>query len=197
MSTKLAIVPGSVADMAIRNQGTMIPPSVCVLFDISYSMRAEDAVMANGARTSRFLAGAEQLTALQAQYPGQIVLIDFGDRAQVRPGGFPDEPNGMNTFLAPALQLAKELDTGVMKFVIISDGCPQDEFAALEVGQTFIGGIDTIAVGEANNGAAFLKKLATATGGTYHRDTSGMRLMTATIRALLPHVTGTGPITTA
>jgi len=190
MRTALAIVPGSVADMAARNQGQIIPPSVCVLFDISYSMRAEDAVMADGARTSRFLAGAEQLTLLQAQYPGQIILIDFGDLAQVRPGGHPDEPNGMNTFLAPALQLAKELDTGVMRFVIISDGCPQDENPSLEVGQTFLAGIDTIAVGEANNGAVFLRKLAEATGGTYHRDTSGMRLLGATIRALLPTLTG-------
>lgn len=192
-NTKLTILPGSVADMAARNQGQMIPPALVVIFDISYSMRAEDAKLKDGKTTSRFLAGSEQLIELQAQYPGQLVLIDFGDVAQVRPGGYPDEPNGMNTYLAPGLKLAKELDTGVMKFVVISDGLPQDEYEALEVGQTFLAGIDTIAIGNVNTGADFLQKLAKATGGTYHRDASGMRMLGATIRALL----GSGPVNAA
>ncbi len=114
------------------------------------------------------------------------MLIDFGDIAQVRPGGYPDEPNGMNTYLAPGLQLAKELDTGAMKFVVISDGLPQDEYAALEVAQTFLVGIDTIAIGNVNTRRGLpAQELAKATGGTYHRDTSGMRMLGATIRALL------------
>jgi hypothetical protein len=184
--TDLQIVPGSIADMARRNEGTVIPPAIVVIFDISYSMRGEDAKLKSGTVTSRFLAGAAALTELQAQYPGQIVLIDFGDDANVRPGGYPDEPNGQNTFLAPGLRLAKELDTGAMRFVVISDGTPQDQDAAMEVAQAFTVGIDTIAVGAVNYGAEFMEKLAKATGGSYHRDASGMRLLGATIRALLP-----------
>jgi hypothetical protein len=186
VSTDLQIVPGSIADMAARNHGQVIPPALCVIFDISYSMRGMDARLKDGTTASRFTAGAAALTELQAQYPGQIVLIDFADAANVRPGGYPDEPIGNATLLAPALHLARELDTGQMTFVIISDGLPQDEALALEVAHTFGVGIDTIAVGEANRGCAYLERLARETGGTYHRDASQMRQLTATIRALLP-----------
>ena len=158
--TALQIVPGSVADMAARNNGQIVPPALCVLFDKSFSMQERDGQGEDGSTTSRFMAGVAQLTALQAAYPGQIVLIDFGDDAEVRPGGLPNEPNDGCTRLAPALQLAKELDTGMMRFVVISDGLPQDTYAALEVARTFRVGIDTIAVGTVNRGEAFLKELA-------------------------------------
>ncbi len=180
------IVRGSIADLAPRNQGQIVPPALCVIFDVSYSMQALDGTLKDGTAVSRFTAGAEALTELQGQYPGQIVLIDFAEVARVRPGGYPDEPNGLNTILAPALRLAKELDTGAMKFVIISDGLPYDRQSALEVAQSFSVGIDTIAVGTENSGEAFLRELAQATGGTYHRDTSGMRLLTQRLAGLLP-----------
>jgi len=191
----LLIVPGSITDMATRNGGHVIPPALCVLFDTSSSMLDMDGKLGDGSIVSRWHAGVEQLTKLQAQYPGQIVLIEFGDDAAVRPGGAPGEPQGL-TRIRPALDLAKELDTGVMRFVVISDGLPQDEHAAMEIATTFQVGIDTIAIGEANNGIDFLKRLAEETGGTYHRDHSGLALLGQTIRALLPGgVAGTGTIT--
>jgi len=191
----LSIVPGSITDMATRNGGHVTPPALCVLFDTSSSMLDMDGKLGDGTVVSRWHAGVEQLTKLQGQYPGQIVLIEFGDTAAVRPGGAPGEPRGL-TRIYPALQLAKQLDTGVMRFVVISDGMPQDEHAAVDFATTFSVGIDTIAIGDANNGVDFLQRLARETGGTYHRDHSGLALLGQTIRALLPGgVAGTGTIT--
>lgn len=51
------------------------------------------------------------------------MIIAFGDEATVCPG-VPPEPNGW-TMLYLALEKAREADTGAMKFVIISDGLPQ------------------------------------------------------------------------
>lgn len=190
----MQIVPGSIADMATRNDGQIIPPVLTVLFDTSYSMRAMDGRLEDGGSASRFEAGVEQLTKIQAQHPGQIVLIEFNNGAHVCPGGVPEEPRGYKTDLESALRLAKELDTGAMRFVVISDGQPDDEWGVREVAQTFSVGIDTIAIGSSEQGATFLEQLARDTKGTYHRDHSGLRLLAQTIRGLLPGgLTGTTP----
>ncbi|RRR67210.1 MAG: VWA domain-containing protein [Candidatus Viridilinea halotolerans] len=178
------IVPGSIADMALQNGGQMIPPALCVMFDVSYSMQDSDGTLKDGSRTSRYAAGVEQLRDLQAEYPGQIVLIDFAQKAEVRPGGMPNEPLGLDTLLVPAMLLARELDTGLMRFVVISDGRPCDGPMALQVAQTFQGQIDTIAIGSECS-EEFLRSLAQATGGCYHRDRQGTRLLGQVVRGLL------------
>lgn len=178
---KFEIVPGSIAAMVEAGQMTK-PPIMVIMIDISSSMNEMDARY-KGARVSRYEAAKHQLIELQARYPGQIAIIAFGDEATACPGGVPPLPSGW-TQLHLALKMAREADTGQMKFLIISDGLPQQQYQVEAEAELFTVPIDVILVGKDTNGERFLGEFAAKTGGTFYTDTSTM-LLTTTIAKML------------
>lgn len=74
------------------------------------------------------------------------------------------EPEG-STNLAGALRTVQQVDPGVT--LVISDGHPDNDGAALEVARTYRGAIDVLYIGPAGDSAAieFMRALAKAAGG--------------------------------
>jgi len=181
LTPKFEIVPGSIAAMVEAGQ-LNAPPIMVIMIDISSSMNELDARY-KGKVVSRYEAAKQQLIELQARHPGQIAIIAFGDEATACPGGVPPLPSGW-TQLHLALAMAREADTGQMKFLIISDGLPQRQDAVEAEAELFTVPIDVILVGKDTNGEQFLGDFAKKTGGTFYTDTSAM-LLTTTISRML------------
>ncbi|MBX0330029.1 hypothetical protein K2Z83_20380 [Oscillochloris sp. ZM17-4] len=189
------IVPGSVAAMARQNGGKVAPPEIIVLFDHSYSMDAKDARLLDGRTAMRYEAGCEQLALLQRRLPGKIAVLAFSSDVTVCPNGVPPAPTG-TTNLYDALQKAKQADSGAVRFVLISDGLPDNANNALELARSFSGQIDAVLIGnhyeaEAQMAEDFMTALAAATGGTFMRDASGMRALADNVIKLLGVSDGT------
>ncbi|NLD43288.1 MAG: hypothetical protein GX657_07325 [Chloroflexi bacterium] len=162
----LTTVPGSLA-AAADAAGTSLAESfvaceAVVLVDVSGSMGAQDS---RGGR-SRYDVALDELAALQAAIPGRIAVIAFSDSPLFVPGGAPPYL-GSGTNLTAALQLAKLADVAGVRFVVVSDGQPDNSLTALEVARSFTGRIDVVYVGpeEGARGRAFLDQLAAACGG--------------------------------
>ena len=116
---------------------------------------------------SRYDIAIEELQKLQAHMPGRIAVISFSSTVMFCPAGTPTNLYG-GTNLAGALDFAKVADVPGMRFVVISDGIPDDERAALAVARRYKNRIDTVYVGpegDDEGGAAFLRKLSAASGG--------------------------------
>jgi len=165
MSNNAIIVTGSVSAIAKRDNiglaEAFMGVDCVVLVDTSGSMCATDA---RGGR-SRYEVACDELAALQAQMPGKIAVISFSDTAVFCPGGVPEFLQ-QTTNLKGALVFAQPYDVAGMRFVVISDGSPDDEQGAINVAATFTGRIDTIYVGpEGGAGAEFLRRLAAAHAG--------------------------------
>jgi len=168
-------IPGSLASQAV-NTGhsiaeTFVGADVIVLVDTSSSMRDRD-------RTdkSRYERACDELAKVQASLPGKIAVLSFGDMVLFCPSGIPTQPCGMTNFTG-ALSFAKVADIEGMKFIIISDGEPNDEKSALQVARTYQNKIDTIFIGGEGDGSArFLAQLATASGGQSIKDFSAKQL---------------------
>ncbi len=94
-----------------------------------------------------------------------------------------------NTDLVAGLALAKSLDPGTT--LLISDGEPDNEAAALALARTYRGAIDVLYIGSADNFRAidFMRRLASAAGGgvTLNDITArdGARLLQQRIAGLL------------
>jgi len=155
-----ALVPGSLSSLA-RQQGvslaeTFLNVDAIILLDVSGSMVATDA---RGGR-SRFDIACEELTRLQATLPGKLAIIQFASFPIFRPNGLPTNPHG-TTDLAAALKFVQVADVGDMRFIVVSDGEPDNEAEALKVAARYQGRIDTIYVGpEDGAGQEFLSRLA-------------------------------------
>ena len=110
----------------------------------------------------------EELAKLQAEHPGKLALVCFSSHAQVMPGGVPPEPDG-TTNLVDGLVLARKWDGLGITFVVVSDGEPNSEDAALAEAKQFTSRIDTVYVGPPDDrrGANFLRRLAAAAGGQH------------------------------
>jgi len=168
MDARTAIVPGSIADLAGRN-GTGIAESilnaeVVILVDVSGSMNTRDA---RGSQR-RYDVACQELARLQQQMPGKIVIVAFSDHAEFVPGGVPPLIGG-NTNLAGALEYVQYLDR-LMRFIVISDGQPDNEERALVVARRFASTIDVVYVGpedDAFGGRKFLERLATDARGKF------------------------------
>jgi Mg-chelatase subunit ChlD len=167
MTHKNALVVGSIADVAQRSgtslAETFIGCDAVVLVDVSGSMAAKD----SRDNRSRYDVALEELASLQAHLPGKIAVVAFSDSVAFIPGGQPPFM-GSGTNLAAALRFAKVADVPGMRFVVISDGSPDDEQAALNVAKTYSNRIDTIYVGPESGyamGREFLETLARASGG--------------------------------
>lgn len=164
------IVKGSLTNIA-NERGTSVAETfvhadTIIVVDVSNSMLAQDTVR-NGQQISRYTAAINELAKLQNDLPGKIAVVAFSDTAQFCPTGIPTRPNG-STDLAEALQFVHIADGCSMHYILISDGEPNDERAAIQVAHRFQSRIDTVFVGpEGSPGQAFLQRLADACSGTF------------------------------
>lgn len=161
-----AIIPGSISSIAQQTgksiAETFMRASCIVLMDVSGSMSGQDS---RGGK-SRFDAASEDLKGLQASMPGKLAVIVFADDVLFCPGGTPINLSG-TTDLAKALRFTKVADIPGMKFILVSDGEPNDEGEALKVAKSYTNKIDVIYVGPETrpDGRKFLESLAKSTGG--------------------------------
>ena len=107
----------------------------------------------------------EVVNDLKSQSNEPIPMIAFGlsDMSSVNFVHDIPEPGG-GTPLAAALDLAREY--GANRVVVISDGIPDDQNAAMEAARRFAGRIDVVFVGvPGDHGSIFLDELARKSGG--------------------------------
>ncbi len=164
---KYEITKGSIADIMQREEAglaeSFMSCDCIVIFDVSGSMLNKDS-----AGRTRFDRGIEQLQEIQAAYPGRFAIIQFADRVDFMPGGVPVMGvSGYSTDLTAALKFAAAADAVPdMRFIVISDGEPDNELTALTAAGHYQNKIDTIYIGEDDrSGRTFLSKLAKASGG--------------------------------
>lgn len=159
------IVTGSIADLAQKNNQsiaeTFLSCDCVVLIDVSGSMNSED-----GTGEPRYNRACEALKNLQASLPGKIAVVRFSDQVVFEPSGVPFF-EGSGTDLAGGLQFIKMADVPDMRFVVISDGQPDDQQAALNIARTFSNKIDVIFIGNELDRSAiqFMNELARVSGG--------------------------------
>lgn len=171
--TTHALVPGSLQAIAKQTGQSLaesfLTADAIVIVDTSGSMGARDM----HEQQSRYEAACTELRKLQANLPGQIAVIAFSDKPEFAPSGTPRFIGG-GTDLAGALRFVHVADDTGMRFVVISDGEPNDENKALAVARTFKSRIDCVFIGPAGDpGADFLRRLAAASGGQYSKNEVG------------------------
>jgi len=167
-----ALTLGSLGAVAQRDHISLaesfLSADALLIVDMSGSMGANDAP----GGISRYEAAEAELRRLQEQFPGKLAVIAFSDIAEFAPTGIPRRI-GNGTNLAGALRFVKPADGTGIKFIVISDGQPDDEQAALDVARTFTDRIDCVYIGPEDGGAwggrAFLERLAKASGGTFSK----------------------------
>lgn len=153
-------VQGSVYDLAFRSgeqvEAIVANAEVVVMIDISSSMN-------DGYSPSRFDRAVEALTQIQTQYPGKVLVISFNDVARYELSGVPAQASG-STNMTSALELAKQFDDTGMRFILISDGEPNDPNGTRRFAEEFIDPIDTIYIGpDSGRGLEFLRSITTGT----------------------------------
>lgn len=128
---------------------------VVIVADISASM---DAAAWGGRRKIDVL--REAVNAALAQSTAKLFVFS----SEVREVRAIPEPEH-NTNLSKALDTVRQLDPGVT--LVISDGQPDNEKAALDAARQFRGVIDVLYIGPESDHAAinFMKRLAAAAGG--------------------------------
>lgn len=181
-----ALIPGSIGAIAQR-EGISLAESfasadVVAIVDVSASMDARDS---RGGR-SRYDVACEELAALQNANPGKVAILAFSDSTIFCPSGQPPRLFG-STNLAGALAFARVADTGDVRFVVISDGQPDDAEGALSEARRFRGRIDVVYVGPESSpmGRDFLTRLAQVRGGVTVTADRAAELATQTQRLLL------------
>ena len=154
------IVKGSLSAIARENNKSLaeswISVDAVILVDISFSMSEGDA--RNG--MTRHRAAQEELDHLQKTLPGKLAIVAFSEGCTFMPGGVLPPAQGA-TDMAKALKYVRLADKipGI-RFIVISDGEPQEEDAALIEARKFKNRIDTVYIGpELGSGRVFLQKL--------------------------------------
>ena len=167
---KFEITQGSISDLMQREDLSLAESFMAcdcvVLFDVSGSMNCYDNGAAAGTRFDR---GLKELKEVQASMPGRFAIIQFADRVDFMPGGVPVMGiSGCGTDLTAALKYAQVADEiPDMRFIVISDGQPDNEITAKAVAARYQNRIDTIYIGdERGSGRPFLTELAQASGGS-------------------------------
>jgi hypothetical protein len=184
IDTRKGLVKGSLGDVAQANKQslaqTFVNAEVVVLVDTSGSMTTLDS---RGGR-SRHDVACEELARLQGQLPGKIGVISFADNAMFCPNGQPYNMSG-STNMAAALKFAKVADVPGIRFILISDGEPNEPGKTLEIAHTYRAKIDTIFVGpEGGAGQDFLRQLAAASGGSAVLSNRAANLLPVTLKLL-------------
>ena len=160
-----ALIKGSLSDTA--NGRTLaesfLSADAILIVDMSGSMACEDAP----GGIARWDAAEAELTRLQKENPGKLAVIAFSSTVEFCPTGIPPHLGG-GTDMAAALRFVKPADGTGVKFILISDGEPDDKMDVLNVAYSFESKIDTVYIGpEGGDGAAFLSKLAKQSGGVF------------------------------
>lgn len=162
-----AIVPGSIGAIAQRDgisiAESFLSADVIVIVDVSGSMAAHDS---RGGQ-QRYEVACQELARLQRDLPGRIAVVAFSSSVQFVPGGVPPFLSG-NTDLAAALRFVQVAD-GTVRFIVISDGYPDEPERTLALASQFRSQIDVVYVGPESDriGREFLEMLARAAGGRY------------------------------
>jgi Mg-chelatase subunit ChlD len=156
-------MPGSLQAIAQRDGMSLaesfISADAIILVDVSGSMAG-----------TPYQQACDELRKLQADLPGKVAVIAFSDRPAFAPSGVPHFSSG-GTDLARALAFVHVADGCDMRFIVISDGYPNDAEAALAQARKFTSRIDTVFIGaEGDAGADFLRQLAAASGGQYSKN---------------------------
>jgi hypothetical protein len=186
MST--AIIKGSVKDVAQKTGRTLAEAflfvDAIVIVDTSASMEVRD-VPKSELKVSRYDEACEQLRRLQAQLPGKIAVIAFSSSPVYCPNGHAQFLKG-STNLAAALRLIQPADDCDLRFIVISDGEPDNEQDCLTIAQAMKTRIDTIYVGPPDGkGADFLRRLAAIHGGQSSTQAGEILKLGETINKLL------------
>lgn len=165
------IIVGSLSDIAIKTSRHLaeciLDVDGVILCDISGSMQAAD----SRDDQTRWQVAGQELVKLQESMPGKLALIAFSDRAEFVPSGILPRVGklGMGTNLSGALKFSKVLDVADIKFIIVSDGEPNDRDGALAIARTIKANISVVYVGSERDthGRKFLKQLANASRGQF------------------------------
>jgi uncharacterized protein YegL len=142
---------------------------------------------------SRYEVACKELSNLQNSMPGKIAVLSFSSDVQFCPSGIPTFLMG-GTELDKALKFAKIADVGKVRFILISDGQPDDEQAAIAIARTYKNKIDVIFVGPETDRSAreFMRKLAACTGGQTVTAEKAKELSAKITYLLSSHSSGTG-----
>jgi len=102
---------------------------------------------------------------IQGRNSGKCGIIHFGSTAEWLFHGILPAAGG-STNLAKALSLAKDMD-GLVKYIVISDGYPDNPDRALAIAKTYSSQIDTIFIGDDRDtaGKNFLLSLSRVSSG--------------------------------
>lgn len=166
--TKHSSVKGSLQSQANKLQITVaqafLDCQMIVCLDVSPSMTNTDCLEGQ----SRFKVAVNQLAKLQSENPGKVGLVCWSDSQSFLPSGVA-HLFGSSTDVAGLLRWLKKADGVGIDLVIISDGEPDNESAALSEARKFEGKISCIYVGPTWNTEAqdFLKRLSAVTGGQF------------------------------
>lgn len=135
-----------------------------LIADISASMCTHDVPAEGGLiMRSRWEELNTQLERLQKRFPGRLAVVAFSDECMFLPCGvLPPPISGTN--LTGALEFVRPADGTGIKFIVASDGLPNDEGSALKVAAS-MAPVDTVFIGSDPEGAEFMRKLAKASGG--------------------------------
>jgi hypothetical protein len=159
---------GSVKDLAQKSGRTLAEAfllvDAIVIVDTSGSMSQQD-VPKSEVKVSRYQEACEQLRKLQAQMPGKIAVIAFSSYPVYCPDGQAKLLSG-STNLAAALQMVIPADDCGLRFIVVSDGEPDNEQECLDIAAKIKTRIDTIYIGPPDGrGIDFLKRLAAIRSG--------------------------------
>jgi len=183
MST--AIITGSITAVAYKERKSiaeqLLGATTIVIVDTSGSMDIRD----SRGKRRRYDVACEELAKLQADNPGKLAVVSFSNSAYFCPGGVPIFLGG-DTDLARALQFVRSWDGTGLAFIVVSDGEPNDEQAALREAQTFKSPISTVYVGPETDrsGALFLRRLAEMSGGK-HATADRVKELAETVKPML------------
>lgn len=161
-----AIIPGSLGAISAKTGASLaesfVNADAIIIVDTSGSMASEDL---NDGKT-RYQRACDELAMLQNSLPGKIAVLAFSGSTIFCPSGKPFRFGG-GTDLKGALKFAKVADIPGMRFIVISDGQPDDAEGALQIAKTYKNKIDVIYVGPEQHptGRDFLLRLARASGG--------------------------------
>lgn len=165
-----SIVRGSLSSVA-RDTGTSVEEAflkcdVVVIVDVSGSM-GEYVRLDDGESDTRFNLANSALRQIQDKYPGRVALLQFSDTVRFMPNG-ELEFDGRRTEMGEALHMARAADLPGIKFILVSDGFPNNEHTALDAAKRFTQPIHTIYIGvPGGDGQLFLEKLSRVSGGTH------------------------------